>query len=132
MVFASAAADSCGQCVSRTAIVRGRMMELLVEHSLPGQASDDAFVVGVFSMLDVLLNVPLPVALAELGLPHSIEQALLVRGGLFGPYLCAIEACEHDDWSWIDIEAERLGLSAHQICVCRLHAMAWAENLASG
>ena len=63
--------------VGSTAVVRGRLMELLAADTLDSDERDNAFVVGIFSLLDTLLGVPLPAALATLSLPESVTNALL-------------------------------------------------------
>ena len=42
--------------VASMAVVRGRLMELLAAELLPPEECDNAFVVGVFSLLDRMLD----------------------------------------------------------------------------
>ncbi len=59
--------DGAPPAVGQTAVVRGRLMELLAAELLPPEECDNAFVVGVFSLLDTMLNVPLEKALESRG-----------------------------------------------------------------
>lgn len=69
------------------AVVRGRLMELLATDMLSAEAADNAFVVGVFSMLDTMLGMPMEQALSAVALPQPVVDALLHRTGVYAPFL---------------------------------------------
>src|SRR5258705_12543699 len=62
--------------VGQTAVVRGRLMELLTAELLSPEECDNAFVVGVFSLLDVMLGQPMEKALESIALPQPVIDAL--------------------------------------------------------
>ncbi len=70
--------------ISTTAVVRGRMMELLGTGTLNQEECDTAFVVGIFSLLDEMLCAPIQSALELLSLPTVITEALLHGTGIYG------------------------------------------------
>lgn len=115
--------------VGNTAVVRGRLMELLTTDSLPPEESDNAFVVGIFSLLDTLLGVPMPAALATLSLPDTVTNALLYGTGPLAPYLALAQACESGDDETFASTSVALGLSSNQVNWAHLQALAWAETL---
>ena len=49
--------------------------------------ADEAFVVGIFSLLDVMLSIPMESALKLLTVPDAVAAALLRRGGVLGDLL---------------------------------------------
>ncbi|MEG0318002.1 MAG: HDOD domain-containing protein, partial [Comamonas sp.] len=55
LLMTTSRAGGSAPAVGQTAVVRGRLMELLATEMLPPEESDNAFVVGVFSLLDVIL-----------------------------------------------------------------------------
>ncbi len=57
-------------------IVRARFCERLAELAT-GAPQDDAFLMGMFSLLDALIDVPIDEALRELDLGPGITEALL-------------------------------------------------------
>ncbi len=117
--------------VGSTAVVRGRLMELLATDVLPAQERDNAFVAGVFSLLDTMLGMRMEAALATLALPDSVTQALLHRSGPLAPLLNLTIACETaDDAAFADAIAA-LGLNSNQVNLAHLQALAWAESLDS-
>ena len=115
--------------VGSTAVVRGRLMELLASELLPAEDCDNAFVVGVFSLLDTMLGMPLEDALASVALPEPVLDALLHGTGVFAPFLALTRACESGDDAAFAQNAEALQLSNRQVNMAHLQALAWAEAL---
>ncbi len=115
--------------VGTTAVVRGRLMELLAAELLPPEECDNAFVVGVFSLLDVMLGMPLEKALESVALPDSVTDALLHGKGVFAPLLELTKACESGDEEAFARLAQELHLSNRQVNWAHLQALTWAESL---
>ena len=115
--------------VGNTAAVRGRLMELLAtELKMPDEA-ENAFVTGVFSLLDTMLGMPLDKALESVTLPPSVREALLHNTGPFAPLLTLAKACEAGDDTTFATTATALKLSSHQVNWAHLQALAWAETV---
>ncbi len=115
--------------VGQTAVVRGRLMELLAAELLPPEESDNAFVVGVFSLLDIMLGVPLAKALESVALPQPVIDALLHGTGVFAPFLELTKACESGDDAAFARSANALQLTNHQVNWAHLQALSWAKNM---
>lgn len=114
-----------------TAVVRGRLMELLAAEMMSPEDCDNAFVVGVFSLLDVMLGMSLEKALESVALPQTVIDALLHNTGPFAPFLDLTKACESGDDVAFAMNADDLHLSNRQINWAHLQALAWAEGLGS-
>jgi EAL and modified HD-GYP domain-containing signal transduction protein len=115
--------------VGTTAVVRGRLMELLALEKLDAEDCDNAFVVGVFSLLDTMLGMPMKAALETVSLPPQVSDALLHRTGPLAPYLDLTIACESSDDSVFAHACSSLGLSSNHVNWAHLQALAWAETL---
>lgn len=115
--------------VANTAVVRGRLMELLAAEMLPPEECDNAFVVGVFSLLDTMLAMPLSKAMESITLPESVVNALLHGTGILAPFLELTLACETANDEVFARTAEALHLTNHQVNWAHLQALAWAETL---
>ena len=114
-----------------TAIVRGRLMELLAAELLPPEECDNAFITGVFSLLDTMLGMPMDKALGAISLPEPVVAALLLRRGPLAAFLELSIACESADEEAFSRAARELGLDNQQINWAHLQALAWAETLAA-
>ncbi len=111
------------------AVVRGRLMELLAAELQSPQESDNAFVVGVFSLLDTMLGMPLDKALDAISLPEAVVNALLHHTGALGQLLDLAQACETGDDVTFATTAAALQLTDQQVNLAHLQALAWAETL---
>jgi len=129
LLLTTSRAGGSPPAVGTMAVVRGRLMELLAQELLPQEECDNAFVVGVFSMLDTMLGMPLESALSSVALPESVVDALLHDRGVFAPFLALTKACESGDEAAFAYNAGQLQLSNHQVNWAHLQALAWAESL---
>ena len=129
LLLATVPGNAASPAVARTAITRGRMMELLVKDTLSDEDSDNAFVVGIFSMLDVMLGVPMDKALAEITLADPIVMALKDNTGVFGSYLQLARAVEQRDFDNLDFLSSALGIQGWRVSSVHLAALAWVEQL---
>ncbi len=92
-----------------TALLRALMCEEL-GIAMASSEGSAFFVVGLFSLLDALLNRPMPELLASLPLADGIKEALLCRGGPMGEALRCTENYERGHWE--EIEYDGLGRPA--------------------
>lgn len=105
------------------ALVRAKMCEQLGAQRQAG-AGEGAFVVGLFSVLDALLDSPMPEVLKSLPLADDITRALLYHGGQLGDTLRGVLAYERGDWD----EVLRLGFERRAITEAFLDAISWAST----
>ena len=131
LLLTTSQAGGVPPAVGSTAVVRGRLMELLAADTLDSEESDNAFVVGIFSLLDTLLGMPMPAALASLSLPETVTNALLYGTGPLAPYLALAQACESGDDDTFANTSVALGLNSNQVNWAHLQALAWAETVLS-
>ncbi|MDD2713706.1 MAG: HDOD domain-containing protein [Simplicispira sp.] len=130
MLLTTSHADDAAPAVGTMAVVRGRLMELLaIELMLPSEECDNAFVVGVFSMLDTMLHMPMDEALESLALPQPVLDALLHGTGVYAPFLALTKACESGDDATFADNADALNLTNHQVNWAHLQALTWADKL---
>jgi EAL and modified HD-GYP domain-containing signal transduction protein len=94
LLLATASTSGYSPVLMETAVVRGRLAELLGIKALGRGEGENLFVAGMFSLLDRLLGLPMKEVLDTIQLPDEVVRALLTRGGKYGPYLALAEACE--------------------------------------
>jgi len=83
------------------ALTRGKMCEILSEHA-PNLSREVAFTVGLFSVLDALLNAPLETILESVPLSEEIDRALLQGKGPYGVLLGFVKDYEQGNWDSIE------------------------------
>ncbi len=91
-------------------MVRARFMELLAQRTGLGERSEDAFIVGLFSLLEAMLDQPMHTVLRDLPLDEEVKAALLGRPGPFTSLLEVIRAYESGQWETLKRLLPRLGL----------------------
>lgn len=117
--------------VGQTAVVRGRMMELLAHELWGEEEADQAFVVGVFSLLDVMLQMPMDTTLQLVDVPDPVGRALLRREGALGELLDLVQSCEDCSPQHCDRSTSLSRLGDPQINMAHLQALAWTDNLST-
>lgn len=115
------------------AAFRGRFLEYLVA-LLPGQAGlkDRAFMVGLLSLVDALLGVPLDQVLTQLSLADDVQSALLRREGLLGSLLSLVEALDAGDFAGASAVAETLRLDTSFMRQGMVESLGWSNALSRG
>jgi EAL and modified HD-GYP domain-containing signal transduction protein len=129
LLLTASRANGTPSSVGQTAVVRGRLMELLALETVSQEEADEAFVVGIFSLLNVMLRMPMEDALDLLNVPEGVRAALLHREGFLGDLLKLAEACESSDDEAFHDAASTLHLSSAQINGAHLQALAWADHV---
>ena len=123
-----------GRVSQKLSHLTGDIFRVLYFAEKPGlsisEEVDNAFVVGVFSLLDVMLGIPMDKALSSIALPQTVQDALLHKTGVYAPFLELVLACENGDDEGFARTSKALHLSNHQVNWAHLQALAWADNLA--
>lgn len=109
-----------------TALVRARFMESLAEGRLPPKEKGEVFVVGILSVIDALMDLPMDQVLAQLSLPDAIPDALLRRQGRYADYLKLALACEEGNAQTIADLGQAVGTDAESVNRRHLDALIWS------
>jgi EAL and modified HD-GYP domain-containing signal transduction protein len=110
-----------------TAITRARIMERLEQDT--GGDSGEAFMAGLFSSMDALLDMPMQRVIETLSPPAAVAAALSERSGNCGALLSLAEACELGDTLLLEAIAADLRIDADALAQLHLHALVWAQKL---
>jgi EAL and modified HD-GYP domain-containing signal transduction protein len=106
-----------------TAIVRARMCQQLALATKQSNA-EQFFTVGLFSVLDALLDRPMPEALEKLPLAVELKAALVDHQGMMGSALLCVMAYEKGDWE----NAESAGIPGETIFEAYVNALDWTRQ----
>ncbi|MDD2883643.1 MAG: EAL domain-containing protein [Dechloromonas sp.] len=115
------------------AATRGRLMENLAAHVQPGQSAfaDQAFMVGIMSLMPVLIGLPLPEIIAPLGLADNVQEALCAHQGELGHLLQLTEKSEEGDLVALNAALQHLpSLSPRRLNQAQTDAISWANGIA--
>lgn len=109
--------------LSRNLLVRSRMCEVMAESS-GLENHESAFMVGMISQLDLLLDVEMSVLLEQIPLDQGIKLAIVKHEGVLGELLCAVKAFEQADWKSVT----RTRFSQEYFDVAYRHSLQWADQ----
>lgn len=111
-----------------SAAVRGRLVELLGQHSFSARERGHVYLVGMFSMLDRILGIPLDQAVENLNLASPINDALLANSGKYMPYLRLALALENQHMREAELHAKELGFDFDYACRSQVAATNWGRQ----
>ena len=132
LLFASGQVNHRTLALMNNALVRARLTELLGSKKLKAQEKEGLFITGIFSLLDVLLNMPMQTALESIKLSPPVTDALLRREGRYSTFLDLAIACEESEYQVIMTYAATSGISAEEINVAHVEALVWAGEIDLG
>jgi EAL and modified HD-GYP domain-containing signal transduction protein len=119
-----------GSAIGRNAVIRGRFLELVGKAQPEKYAEEELFVVGAFSLLEVLFGEPMEMLLEDLRISEPVRSALVARAGSYAPLLRLAEAIETTDEPKIAAAMDELpDLPIDLIFETYAQALAWAESL---
>lgn len=110
-----------------TALVRARFCELLsmkVQHG-----GSDLFLMGLFSLMDAILEMRMPDLLAKIPLDRAIKNVLLGGPSHLRMVYRLMLAQESGEWPAVDELAKLLHLERDELASCYWKAMRWAREV---
>ncbi|MBA3987737.1 EAL and HDOD domain-containing protein [Aliidiomarina maris] len=129
MAITATLADDKPNELIRMSIARARFCELISQRHGARVSAHQAFIVGLFSMLDAMFDEPLESALNRLNLSEPIVQALLHRKGPLAFYLGLIVSYEQAHWRKIEAISRRLNIPHSDIAELYLQASEWSSEI---
>jgi EAL and modified HD-GYP domain-containing signal transduction protein len=110
---------------------RARLMELIAKHIDAYQAnfSEQAFMVGMLSLADVVMQITPEEVFQQIKLSEEIEQAVLKHEGILGQLLVLALKIENADFKAAERDIEALGISANDLLAIQLETMQWANQM---
>jgi EAL and modified HD-GYP domain-containing signal transduction protein len=111
-----------------TAMTRARMCELVVANAPQPSDHGSAFIVGLLSLLDALLEIPMDKILDRIELSDEIRGALVARGGPLAQPLRLVEEYERANWSAARELARQANVASDALPEMYVTALCWARE----
>lgn len=110
-----------------SSIVRARFAEALAPAA--GVQGSLAFILGLMSLIEAVLDMPLARIMEQIVLPSEVKDALHGEPGSLQELLKLVIAYEAGDWDDCEGARRDLGLTQQQVRKEYLGAVAWAKRL---
>ncbi len=133
LLYASGKGGDVVSPLMQLAATRAKLMELVARQMRQRDLdyADRAFMVGMLSLLDVLMDEPLHDIVARMSLQEEIEAALLQRSGDLGDLLSMCGELESCDAAAVQKRLRsHSGLTADALNGAQLEALGWANSIA--
>ncbi len=117
--------------ITRISLLRAKFAESLAPMFELAHMSADIFLTGLFSLLDIMLEVPMEQALKMVSVSDITRSALANKTGLFYPVLSMVESYERADWVTVSRLMIVHGIDSDALTEAYMEAMLWYKNIVS-
>lgn len=115
--------------LTRLSLTRAKFAEELAINTRFKKQSEDMFLLGLFSLLDVILSKPLEEVLEEIQAPSMIKDAIIDEIGEVGLIYKLLISYEKGEWDNVLQYAEELNIDCELISMSYMEALVWYGKL---
>jgi EAL and modified HD-GYP domain-containing signal transduction protein len=116
----------------RLSLVRGKFCELIANETAKQDRKHEAFLVGIFSMIDLLVGQELTVILNEIPLNNDVKGALLGEENEFAEILGLTVSYEFADWQGVEETAKKMNIGENVMMNSYVKALDFAAAVMEG
>jgi len=113
--------------ITTSSLIRAKLGELLAEKAGYSERKAEVFLMGMFSLIDVLLQRPLDEILAQLPLALDLKKAMLTGEGRLGLLFQLILNYERGNWGKIEYLTQNLKIEEESIPELYFKAIDWVQ-----
>ncbi len=128
LVILAGLVENKPEAILLQAIFRAKFLEGLAPLCSMENRSQDLFLMGLFSLLDAILDQPMQDVLESMPLSPDIKDALLTQQGKPGALLNLCYAYEQGKWEQFSSLAHLLGLDEIYVPAVYEQALTWARS----
>ncbi len=118
--------------ITRVSLIRARFAELLAPSFGLNTSSSELFLMGLFSVLDAMLDKPMKEALELVKVSKDIGNALLEGTGKYAPVLDFMNAYADANWSEVSRQLILVNASDSTIYEAYTSSLSWFRDLFYG
>jgi EAL and modified HD-GYP domain-containing signal transduction protein len=115
--------------VSVSSLIRAKFCETIASDVGLSHKSSELFMMGMFSMIDVLIGRPMDEVLEKMNFSQDVKNALLGVANEDSPLLKLITSYEMADWDAVTVLMDKLSLNMTQISQIYQQSVAWADGI---
>lgn len=126
--IASMADDKPAELVVAS-LIRAKLCEQLAQPCKMGDRQSDMFLMGLFSLLDVIMSRPIDEILQEITVEDDVVAALTGEPGILRSVLDLVIATEKGNWDEVTSLAAELQIEEQFLSEAYLDAVKWAQGI---
>ena len=128
LMFAVASNSDKPNELIKVAMTRAKFCELTA-HEIKGQVDiSSAFLTGLLSMIDAILDEKMENVLDKLPLSQDIKDPLLTKKGVMAALITLVELIEHANWDKTTLIMDKLQLDKDTVSTHYNNALLWADE----
>ncbi|RMF11000.1 MAG: HDOD domain-containing protein [Candidatus Neomarinimicrobiota bacterium] len=109
-------------------VIRARFAESLANPIGQPKRRDDLFLMGLFSLIDAIVNQPMETVLEKIPIQDDVKAAIMDRSGTLGTVLNCVTAYERGEWDQVTQYCQELSIDESQLPVHYINALKWADQ----
>ncbi len=115
--------------IMRISMMRAKFAENLARKFELEMQAQELFLMGLFSVLDIMLSKPMEEALELVKVSKNVQNALLNNDGPFAPVLSFIK--EYEDANWTEVSRRLIvdGLKEKEVYALYLETLEWYRDI---
>jgi c-di-GMP-related signal transduction protein len=113
----------------RAACIRGKFCEFVGSIARTSVSAGELFTLGIFSLIDAIVDQPMDQVMKNLPLSEIIKSALIERKGELTGFLLLAETYEKGQWEYMAKIAEVINVSQEKLPQLYRQACAWSNTL---
>lgn len=131
LMWSTAMSEGKPSELSRMSLIRARFCESLAKRKRGSIDFHEAFMGGLLSLLDAMMDKPFDDILGTLPIGERIKSALIDKKGELAFYLGLVVDYENLNWSRLKARVTMLGITEQNVIDIYLEAAQWANTLLS-
>jgi EAL and modified HD-GYP domain-containing signal transduction protein len=110
--------------------IRAKFLErAAVNHNIRSISPDTLFLMGLFSLLEPMLDTPMRELVDSLPLDDAVKEALCGERNVYSDWLDVAKCFESGDWTRLDELTRAHGLDPIKVASSYCEALVWAKSL---
>jgi EAL and modified HD-GYP domain-containing signal transduction protein len=115
--------------ITRMSLVRARFLELLAPKVGRAADSENLYLMGMFSLMDVMMESPMDEILKQMNLDDAVTRPLIEKTGDFYDLLRIIEEYERGEFDAAVAQAKPFGLDEGEVMRAVVESLQWSSLL---
>lgn len=115
--------------LTRMSLIRARFLELIAPLTGNAAKAETLYMMGMFSLIDVLMEMPMEEVFAQIHVDNAVSEPLLSRKGYDHELLRLIEYYERGDFEAAAAKATAVPLPEDKLADAYLEAVQWSSFL---
>ena len=112
----------------KKALERAHFCEALAKNSALCQYADRAFLIGLFSVLDAILDRKMSTIVEDLPLEEEIKRALVDKIGLYSAFIKIALSYDHGEWDKVKLLTKQLGITEEKTTELYVQSIEWSDQ----